>query len=258
MENDFKQVRETALAAINTAKNSAEIELAFIKVFGKSGVFTVLTQKIKDIPNEQKPEFGRNLNILKKELEELLEKSRLGLKSQKTTKFIDITAPAKKHEIGHLHLVSQAIEEIVYIFRKIGFSLQSYPEIDWDWYAFESLNLPKDHPARDDWETFFVKSITDPKYGRQVLTPHTSNGQVREMERVKTPPVRMLNIARTYRRQVDLSHTPMFHQFEGLLVDKDVSIPNLKGTLDYFSTNFFGKNRVTRLRPHHFRFFTFS
>ena len=112
----------------------------------------------------------------------------------------------------------------------------------------------KNYPARDEWETFFIKASPDPKYGSQVLTPHTSNGQVREMQRVKKPPIRMINIARCYRRQIDVSHTPIFHQFEGLLIDKNVSIPDLKGTFNFFTQNFFGPDRVTRLRPHHFRF----
>lgn len=228
---------------------------AFIAIFGKSGIFTSLTAEIRNIPADQKASFGQSLNAAKQQIEKAIQKKKLITVNRKlSTESIDVTAPGKKQLLGHLHLVSQAIEEIVSIFSKIGFSLQSYPEVDWDWYAFESLNMPKDHPARDDWETFFIKADTDPKYGLQVLTPHTSNGQVREMERVKEPPIRMLNITRCYRRQIDVSHVPMFHQFEGLYVDTNVSIPQLKGTFDFFTTNFFGPDRVTRLRPHHFRF----
>ena len=129
-----------------------------------------------------------------------------------------------------------------------------YPEVEWDLYAFEGLNMPKDHPARDEWETFFVESPENAKFGKIVLTPHTSNGQVREMKRVKNPPIRMINIGKCYRRQSDVSHVPMFHQFEGLVVDENISIVNLKGTLDYFAKTFFGEGRVTRLRPYHFQF----
>ncbi len=254
MDSESKEVAAKAKIQIEACQNLNELDQTCMDILGKNGSFTNLVSKIVQLPPEQKPAFGKNLNLAKKDIESQIEKRKKELRSNLSYQFIDITAPGKKQAIGHLHLVSQAIEEIVDIFKRIGFTLQSYPEVDWDWYAFESLNMPKNHPARDDWETFFVKSPMRPHFGSQVLTPHTSNGQVREMERLKTPPIRMLNIARCYRRQIDVSHTPMFHQFEGLLVDKNISIPNLKGTLDYFTTNFFGKARVTRLRPHHFRF----
>jgi phenylalanyl-tRNA synthetase alpha chain len=248
VDNTLKKAR----IIIEKAKTKDD---AYIKIFGKSGVFTSLTKEIKSVDPRKRAEFGKSLNEAKRELETALAAKQSAIDNrQSAIDFVDITAPGKKTGLGHLHLVSQAMEEIVEIFSKLGFNLQSYPEVDWDWYAFESLNMPKEHPARDDWETFFIKADKDPKYGNQVLTPHTSNGQVREMEHVRKPPIRMLNIARCYRRQIDVSHTPMFHQFEGLLVDRKVSIPHLKGTLDYFSTNFFGPKRVTRLRPHHFRF----
>jgi phenylalanyl-tRNA synthetase alpha chain len=239
---------------IRLAKSPKDLEKAYVDIFGKNGIFTALAQKIRDVDPQKRAAYGRKLNVAKSQIELVLAKKRSALSHKRSAdEFIDITAPGKKQNLGHLHLVSQAIEEIVGIFKRLGFGLQSYPEVDWDWYAFESLNMPKNHPARDDWETFFVKSDRHPKYGQQVLTPHTSNGQVREMER-NNPPIRMLNVARCYRRQIDVSHTPMFHQFEGMLIDTNVSIPNLKGTLDYFTTQFFGASRTTRLRPHHFRF----
>ncbi len=252
MDPKIKDVLNRSLVLIGS---SADPDKTYLEIFGKNGIFTNLAQEIKNIEPQNRAAFGKNLNEAKEQIQSALDKKKLStLNSQLSTGFIDITAPGRKQKIGHLHLVSQAIEEIVAIFSRLGFSLQSYPEIDWDWYAFDSLNMPKNHPARDDFETFFVKADRNPKYGQQVLTPHTSNGQVREMERVKTPPIRMLNIARCYRRQIDVSHTPMFHQFEGLYIDKNVSIPQLKGTFDFFTTNFFGPKRVTRLRPHHFRF----
>lgn len=248
------KVKKTLGEALESISKTTSLDQTFIEIFGKSGKFTALAAEIKNIDASKRAEFGKSLNAAKAELEKALSKKRLATSHLSlATKFIDVTAPGKKQSVGHLHLVSQAIEEIVDIFKKLGFSLQSYPEVDWDWYAFESLNMPKDHPARDDWETFFIKAPYNHKYGNQVLTPHTTNGQVREMERTK-PPIRMINIARCYRRQIDVSHTPMFHQFEGLYIDKNVSIPQLKGTFDFFTENFFGKGRVTRLRPYHFRF----
>jgi len=179
--------------------------------------------------------------------------------------------PAEERTVGHMHPISQATEEISSIFEKIGFTRARYPEIDWDWYVFESLNMPPSHPARDEWETFFVdvpEEVTEVSYdadnprkrhpslvgGKMVLTTHTSNGQVREMERLKKPPIRMINIARCYRRQQDATHTQMFHQFEGLVVDEGINIQNLKGTLDYFAKEFYGEGTKSRIRPFHFQF----
>ena len=131
----------------------------------------------------------------------------------------------------------------------------SYPEVDWEYYAFEVLNMPVTHAARDDFETTFLSGSPDEKKGKMVLTPHTSNGQVREMERLASkPPIRMINIGKCYRPNWDATHTPMFHQFEGLCVDKNITIANLKGTLDYFVKAYFGENTEVRLRPHHFQF----
>ena len=254
MDSKTQKAIVEAKTKIESAKTIYDLEKNHVEIFGKNGLITNLTKQIKNIKPKDRASFGQTVNAAKKEIGEYLEKKRSSLNTKRLIKIIDVTAPGQKQQIGHLHLVSQAIEEIVDIFKRLGFSLQSYPEVDWDWYVFESLNMPKDHPARDEWETFSIKGPTLPKYGNLVLTPHTSNGQVREMERVKTPPIRMINIARCYRRQIDISHTPMFHQFEGMLIDKDVSIPHLKGTFDFFTTNFYGPKRVTRLRPHHFRF----
>ena len=243
-------------------------------LFGKKGVFTLLAKQIKDIDQTERKQAGQLLNSLKIELENnLLELSNTQANStQKIPGTVDLSIPGIKPLVGHLHPVSQAIHEITSIFEKIGFIRVRYPEVDWDWYAFESLNMPPEHPARDDWETFFIDqpdTTQDVAYdssqprkrhpslvgGKMVLTPHTSNGQVREMERVKNqPPIRMINIARCYRRQQDATHTQVFHQFEGLVVDKNITIQHLKGTLEYFAQNFYGPNVRSRIRPFHFRF----
>jgi phenylalanyl-tRNA synthetase alpha chain len=173
--------------------------------------------------------------------------------SKLNEEWLDVTAPGIKPEIGHLHLITQTIREIASIFEKIGFIRVRYPEVEWDWYAFEGLNMPKNHPARDEWETFFIENQIHPKYGEAILTPHTSSGQLREMERAK-PPIRMLNIAKCYRRQSDVSHAPMFYQFEGLVIDRGISVIHLKGVLDYFVKEYFGQDRKSRIRPFHFQF----
>lgn len=262
MEEKIKKIITQAQEKLSSVKNPKGFDDLYVELFGKNSLLVDLTKKISGLDASQRPKAGKLINDAKKQLEKLYEQKKLStINHQQSTNFIDVTASGKKQELGHLHLVSQAIEEITEIFTKLGFSLQSYPEVDFDYYAFESLNMPAEHPARDDWETFFIKSEPDTKFGKQVLTPHTSNSQVREMEEVKKTlpagrqtPIRMINISRCYRRQIDVSHTPMFHQFEGLLIDENVSIDQLKGTFNFFTTNFFGPKRVTRLRPHHFRF----
>ncbi len=212
-------------------------------------------KQMKTIPADQKPEAGRVVNEVKTIIEDTLKNKQQELKEIKISNRqpLDVTEPGTRPELGHLHLVTQAIREITTIFNSIGFQRVRHPEIEWDWYAFTSLNFPDNHPARDDWETFFIQQKPDSKKGSVLLTPHTSSGQVREMEK-KILPIRMLNIAKCYRRQSDVSHTPTFHQFEGLVVAEDVSIADLKGTLDFFVKSYFGEQRKARIRPYHFQF----
>lgn len=230
-----------------------ELEDLRINYLGRKGKITLLIKKIKKLPEGERKTTGALINETKNTLLEAISARKNDLK-EAARDWFDATIPGTKPKIGHTHLVTKAIEEISSVFSKIGFVRVRYPEVEWDWFAFESLNMPKNHPARDEWETFFMDTKPHPKYGEMVLTPHTSSGQVREMERVKKPPIRMVNIAKCYRRQSDVSHTPMFHQFEGLVVDENISIVHLKGTLDYFAKTYFGQDRKTRLRPYHFQF----
>jgi phenylalanyl-tRNA synthetase alpha chain len=247
--------------------DNADQETQHIKYLGKKGKFNQLAKLIGQV--EDKKAAGALLNKFKQHIEAHL----AGLSMhQVTTEWVDLTIPGIKPGVGHMHPISQAIEEISAIFQQIGFTRVRYPEVDYDWYAFESLNMPPDHPARDEWETFFVDvpdttihvpyDENNPRMrhpslvgGKIVLTPHTSNGQVREMERLDSqPPMRMINIARCYRRQQDVTHTQMFHQFEGLVIDKGINIQHLKGTLDYFAEQFYGPGTKSRIRPFHFQF----
>ncbi|MDX9892876.1 MAG: phenylalanine--tRNA ligase subunit alpha [Patescibacteria group bacterium] len=238
------------------AKASSEQELAELdtKYLGrKAGVLTNILRGLKDLGAEEKKIVGPLANQLKAELEAMIKDRRSRLKGLADNQTIDVTLPGREWPQGSLHLVTKAIGEISEIFEHIGFVRRRYPEVEWDWYAFESLNMPPDHPARDEWETFFIdREPVGPK-GQRVLTPHTSSGQAREMERQQMP-IRMINISKCYRRQIDVSHAPMFHQFEGLLIDKEVNIADLKGTLDYFAKQFFGSDRQARIRPFHFQF----
>ena len=224
-----------------------------IKYLGKKGLLKDLFAEMKSIPADKKKEFGAVLNEVKTSLESYL--GNLSEDSKAKQNKIDLSLPGEKPAQGHVHPISQAINEITHIFEQIGFTRVRYPEVDWDHYVFEALNMPKNHPARDEWETFFVDQKPDPKMGKVVLTTHTSNGQVREMERLNSkPPIRMINISRCYRRQQDTTHTQMFHQFEGLVVDKDINLQHLKGTLDYFAEKFYGPGTKSRIRPFHFKF----
>ncbi len=240
------------------------------KYLGKKGLFNQLARVLPSLAPEDRKTAGQLINEVRTQLEATV------LEREKTvgasTNWVDVTMPGKKPAVGHVHPISQAMAEITRIFEKVGFTRVRYPEVDWDWYVFESLNMPPDHPARDEWETFFVDvpdttkpveyDANNPRKrhpslvgGKMVLTTHTSNGQVREMERLNsTPPIRMINIARCYRRQQDATHTQMFHQFEGLVVDKGITIQHLKGTLDYFAREFYGPGTKSRIRPFHFQF----
>lgn len=212
-----------------------------LEYLGRQGKINNL---FKIYPPKGNPQLGKDVNELKKQIEASL-KEREKLISNHT-EFVDLTTPTINGTLGSTHLISQAIEEIEDIFKKIGFARRRYPEVETDWYYAEGLNIPKSHPARDDQETFYLSDDI-------VLTAHTSNGQLREMETSK-PPLRIINIGKTYRRQADISHSPMFHQFEGLVVDKNISISNLIGVTDFFAKSYFGENRKIRLRPHHFQF----
>ncbi len=252
MQEEILTLKNQVLAQIMSSKDVIELEQIRIDYFGRSGKLTSLMKKIREVPSDQRGQIGQTINEVKLTIEELISNKKNSFK-ENAREWFDPTIPGVKPKMGHLHLLTQAIREISSVFEKIGFVRERYPEVEWDYYAFGALNFPKNHPARDDWETFFVDQPENPKLGPMLLTPHTSSGQIREMERTK-PPIRMINIAKCYRRQSDVSHTQMFHQFEGLVIDTDISIVNLKGTLDYFAENFFGKGRVARIRPYHFQF----
>lgn len=234
-----------------------QLEAVNTTYLGRNGRINELLARMKDVPAEHKKAFGQEVNELKQEVIRQIEerKSHLITTSDEQAIASDPTLPGSSIPRGSIHMTSAAIEEITDIFAKIGFIRESYPEVDWEWYAFDALNIPPDHPARDDVETFFVKGEPVGKWGRMVLTPHTSNGQVREMERLHSkPPIRMINIGRTYRPNWDPSHVPMFHQFEGMCIDRGITISHLKGTIDYFVKELFGPTREIRLRPFHFQF----
>jgi phenylalanyl-tRNA synthetase alpha chain len=256
---DLGQIKKSALAEISKAKSNLEFERVRVKYLGKKGLIRKAGQTIDRLSDKEKKEFGKQLNSLKKELKKAVSDRLSAISSQRPMAdgqrpTIDVTTlPGTRPEIGHTHLITQAINEITNIFKPLGFTRVRYPEAEWEYYAFEALNMGTNHAARDEFETFFIDAPKHPKYGRICITPHTSNGQIREMLKGNLP-IRMLNIARCGRRQSDVSHNPSFYQFEGLVVDKGINITHLKGVLDYFAKNFYGKEREMRLRPYDFRF----
>ena len=254
--NRLQNLKNQAISSILDSKSERELEQIRIEYLGRNGEITQFIKQIPSVKDEKRKQMGILLNDTKKAIEDAIKNQSLIISHQSSaidSEWFDITLPGLKPPQGHLHLITYAIKEIAAIFEKIGFNRVAYPEVEWDWYTFEGLNMPKNHPARDVWETFFIQDLSSPKYGEAVLTPHTSSGQLREMEKIK-PPIRMLNIAKCYRREIAVSHAPMFYQFEGLVVDKDINITHLKGTLDYFVKQYFGPKKESRIRPHHFQF----
>ncbi len=247
---EIKKEIEQDLAEISDLKN---IERIRIKYLGKKGKITQAFQELKKLSLNEKKSLGPELNNLKKELEKLIESVFQKISQQKEISPLYRSLPGRKPEIGHLHVTTQAIREIVNVFKPLGFNRVRYNEVDWDYFVFESLNMPKDHPARDEWETFFIQDLEDKKMGKAVISTQTSSGQVREMLKGKLP-IRMLNLSRCGRREMDINHIPSFYQFEGLVVDKGINITHLRGLLDYFARNFYGPGRKTRIRPFHFKF----
>ncbi|MEA2020278.1 MAG: phenylalanine--tRNA ligase subunit alpha [Patescibacteria group bacterium] len=264
----IEKIQKEAQQRIKNVQSIRDLEDLEKLYLGKRGELTEITKSIPSLKEKERPKVGKKVNQAKSKLETTLKNKRNELKESggesRGEVWLDVTLPGKKPKLGHLHPVTQTIHEIEDIFHRLGFVRRRYPEVETDWYAFESLNMPPNHPARDEWETFYIENPKfDPPAGgrsskaeydtRFVLTPHTSNGQVREMERVGVP-VRMINISRCDRRQSDVSHIPTFYQFEGLVVDKDINITHLKGTLDFFVKEYFGEDREYRLRPYDFRF----
>ncbi|NTU73146.1 phenylalanine--tRNA ligase subunit alpha [Candidatus Roizmanbacteria bacterium] len=253
--DDIQTLLNTFQEQLSSTTTLTDLTVLETSYLGRNGTINNKLKNIGAIPPEERKQYGAAINDLKKAVETaLLDRKSVLLKEKDTATKIDVTLPGTAYPHGSLHMVTYAVEEISRIFSKIGFIRMTYPEVEWEHFSFEALNIPKTHPARDDVETFFVDGPESEQYGKMVLSPHTSSGQVREMLRVGKPPIRMISIGKCYRPNWDVTHVPMFHQFEALCVDTTINITNLKGTIDYFVKEFFGENRESRLRPHHFQF----
>jgi len=233
-----------------TADNIEAIETFRIKYLGKKGILNDFFAEFKNVPNDQKKEFGQTINELKQAATEKVESLKEVLESNQTDEQVygDLTRPGNPIELGARHPISIVKNKIIDIFSRIGFNVSEGPEIEDDWHNFTALNLPEYHPARDMQDTFFVQ--TDPDI---LLRTHTSSVQVRYMENNK-PPIRTISPGRVYRNEAISARSHcFFHQVEGLYIDKDVSFADLKQTLQYFTTELFGKSKI-RLRPSYFPF----
>jgi len=242
--------KEIATVASFTADNIDAAETFRIKYLGKKGILNDFFAEFKNVPNEQKKEFGQTINELKQAATAKVEELKEALENSKTDEQLygDLTRPGNPVELGSRHPISIVKNRIIDIFSRIGFNVSEGPEIEDDWHNFTALNLPEYHPARDMQDTFFVQ--TDPDI---LLRTHTSSVQVRYMENNK-PPIRTISPGRVYRNEAISARSHcFFHQVEGLYIDKDVSFADLKQTLQYFTSELFGKSKI-RLRPSYFPF----
>ncbi len=233
-----------------TAKTKEEVEAFRISMLGKKGKITNLFSEFKNVPNEQKKEFGQKLNLLKNKAIETVKLLKEQLEeTEDTTSSTDLSMPAASIELGSRHPLSIVRNEIIEIFSRLGFTISEGPEIEDDWHVFSALNFPEEHPARDMQDTFFIESNPD-----ILLRTHTSSVQTRVMES-QTPPIRTISPGRVFRNEAISARAHcIFHQIEGLYIDENVSFADLKQTLLYFAKEFFGKNSKIRLRPSYFPF----
>ena len=251
MQEKFDLILSSAKSELEKIENTKDLFDLKTKFLGKNGEITALLRGMKDVAPEMRSSFGKMVNDLKVEVDALFLVKEKDLKDKElNAKFnnekVDITLPGNKPKIGSLHPLNIVKNKILNAFMGMGFEVFEGPEIDSDYYCFQALNIPKDHPARDMQDTFY---ITD----NILLRPHTSPGQVRTMEN-KKPPIKVLSPGRVYRADDDASHSPMFHQIEGLVVDKGVSLCDLKGLLDEFVRVIFDSETKTRFRPSYFPF----
>ena len=251
MKAGLEELRSKAEAELEAAETKEELLALRVKYLGRKGLLTSILRGLSSVPEEERPAIGQLSNEIKEglsaKIDDAVNKIELMLKDQMLlAEKIDVTLPGRTGHFGSLHPISKIKEEICEIFRGLGFSVVEGPEIETDYYNFEALNIPKDHPARDMQDTFYVSDNI-------VLRTHTSPVQVRVMQK-QQPPVRIICPGKVYRCDSDISHTPMFHQIEGLLVDKGVSFSDLKGVLTSFARQVFGEDTALRFRPSFFPF----
>jgi phenylalanyl-tRNA synthetase alpha chain len=249
--DDIQPLKEAALAGLKSAADLAALEQAKGAWLGPHGKFTALMKQLGGLPREERPAAGQRINQVKEALEAAVAQRRneLDLKSALPRENTDFTLPGRRRPTGKLHPLTQVTGEIVRSFRKIGFAVADGPEVETDYYCFDALNTPADHPARDVQDTFYLQGT-----GGQLLRTHTSSVQIRVMKK-QPPPVRIIVPGRVYRRDTpDATHNPTFHQIEGLYVDRGVTVGDLKGTVEYVFQQLLGAETKIRFRPHYFSY----
>ncbi|MBN1959229.1 MAG: phenylalanine--tRNA ligase subunit alpha [Desulfuromonadales bacterium] len=251
MKEQLQALQQEALAALDQADNLKSLQDVRVRILGKKGALTDIMKGMRDLSPEERPIVGALVNQLKDDFETSFsarqqELQQRAIAARLASETLDVTLPGRRRVTGSLHPVTLVADEIVEIFSRLGFSVAEGPEIEQDFYNFEALNIPKDHPARDMQDTFYISEDL-------VLRTHTSPVQIRTMLK-HDPPIRIIAPGTVYRRDSDLTHSPMFHQIEGFLVDHKVTFGDLKGILTHFLNEFFGTGLEVRFRPSFFPF----
>ncbi|CUN55684.1 phenylalanine--tRNA ligase subunit alpha [Clostridium perfringens] len=252
MQDKLNQIKELALVEIKEAKDSTTIDTIRVKYLGKKGELTTILRGMGSLSKEERPIVGKLANevreVLEAELEDVTKAVKEAEKQEKLkNEVIDISMPGKKQTIGKKHPLEQTLDEMKKIFVSMGFAIEDGPEVEKDYYNFEALNIPKNHPARSEQDTFYINDNV-------VLRTQTSPVQARVMEK-QQPPIKMISPGKVFRSDaVDATHSPIFYQMEGLVIDKDITFADLKGTLELFAKKMFGDKVKTKFRPHHFPF----
>lgn len=252
MKEKLEQIKAEAMGKISAAASLEDLNDVRITQLGKKGALTGILKSMKDVAPEERPKVGQLVNEVRADIEAALDKAKTEMErkvrdAKMKKEVIDVTLPAKKNYVGHRHPNTIALEEVERIFVGMGYEVVEGPEVERDYYNFEALNIPADHPAKDEQDTFYVN-------GDILLRTQTSSTQVHEMEKGKLP-IRMIAPGRVFRSdEVDATHSPSFHQIEGLVVDKNITFADLKGTLAEFAKELFGEDTRVKFRPHHFPF----
>ena len=252
MKERLEQITEEVKKQIQDADVPEKLNDVRVKFLGKKGELTAVLKGMKDVAPEERPKVGQLVNETREAIEAMLEETKqkmdAAIREEKLKQeVIDVTLPSKKNTVGHRHPNTIALEEVENIFVGMGYEVMEGPEIEYDEYNFEKLNIPADHPAKDEQDTFYINDEI-------VLRTQTSPVQARAMEKGNLP-IRMISPGRVFRSdEVDATHSPSFHQVEGLVIDKNISFSDLKGTLDVFAKELFGEETKTKFRPHHFPF----
>ena len=250
MIHPLEQLREEALREIESALNEQVLEAARVKYLGRSGTISAWGEQMKTLPKEEKPLVGKLLNDVRNSVTAAIEARAAQFRTQKESEAlgnIDISLPGTPREIGSLHPLTQILERSIEIFRRMGFALADGPDIEDEWHCFDALNTPPEHPARTEQDTFYLPD------GR-LLRTHTSTVQIRTMQSA-LPPIRVIAPGAAYRNEeINATHAAQFHQIEGLYVDENVGVADLKGALEFFMRELFGSGTEVEFRPHYFPF----